>query len=235
MSDARPHTESELVELVRSIDVEAPEALHARVHTLIAEHARPGGRRRAAAGPLGGLAGGRLIFGGALALAAVIAAALIVGLSGGSTPTLSVREASALSRRSATIAAPGENPRDRAQLAAAVEGVAFPYWKGRFGWRSTGARSDHVAGRAVTTVFYADSGGQRIGYAIVAGKPAPRISGGVIAWRNATPYRIISDGARELVSWQRDGHLCVISGTHVSAATLLRLASWDDRTPQALT
>jgi len=31
-----------------------------------------------------------------------------------------------------------------------------------------------------------------------------------------------------VVTWLRDGHLCVVSGHGVSGATLLRLASWGD-------
>ena len=45
----------------------------------------------------------------------------------------------------------------------------------------------------VTTVFYADAGGRRIGYAIVGGTPAPRSTGGVIAWRKNTPYRLLTE------------------------------------------
>ena len=54
----------------------------------------------------------------------------------------------------------------------AVGGVTFPSWERAFGWRATGARTDTVGGREVTTVFYANSRGQRIGYAIAAG-PRP--------------------------------------------------------------
>ena len=35
------------------------------------------------------------------------------------------------------------------------------------------------------------------------------------------------NGAR-LVTWLRDGHLCVVSGRDMDSATLLRLASWND-------
>jgi hypothetical protein len=229
MSDARPHTESELVDLVRSIDVQAPEALHDRVESLIAEHARPRRRRLASARPLAVAASSGWRLGGAIALAVVLAAALVVSLSGSGTSALTVREASALTQRSATIAAPAESSHDRTHLAAAVDGVAFPYWEARFGWRSTGARADHLAGRAVMTVFYANARGQRIGYAILAGTPAPQLSGGVVALRDGTPYRLLSEGASQVVTWQRDGHLCVVSGRGVSAATMLRLASWNDR------
>jgi hypothetical protein len=229
MSNPRPTTESELVELVRSIDVPAPDALHRQVQALIDEQAEPRWRpARRSSGALAVRPAGGWRLGGALALAVVLVAALVVGLSGGGTSTLTVREAAALTERSATTGAPAENPRDRAQLAAAVDGIAFPYWEERFGWRSTGARSDRLSGRAVMTVFYANARGQRIGYAIVGGS-ASHSSGGVLAWRNGTPYRLLDENGSRTISWQRQGHLCVVSGRGVSAATLLRLASWDDR------
>ena len=106
-----------------------------------------------------------------------------------------------------------------------MEGVAFPYWQEAFGWRSVGARSDRIGGRAVTTVFYANGGGQRIGYAILAGPPPP-LRGGAVTWRANTPYRLLHAGGMEVIAWLRGGHLCVISGRGVDVPTLLRLASW---------
>ena len=69
---------------------------------------------------------------------------------------------------------------------------------------------------------------RRIGYAILAGTPAPRVGGGVIAWRGGVPYRLLTENGASVVTWLRDGHLCVVSGHGVSSATLLRLASWSD-------
>jgi hypothetical protein len=103
--------------------------------------------------------------------------------------------------------------------------VPFPYWEDRFGWHSTGTRSDQIDGRTVTTVFYSDAAGRRIGYAILAGTPAPPINGGNVSWHGGVPYRLLTDNGASTVVWQRDGHLCVLSGHGVSSATLLRLAS----------
>jgi hypothetical protein len=223
MSEPRPRTESELVELVRSIDTPAPDSLHREVQALVsARRSRP-----FRAGPPA-FARGLLA---ATALAAVTAAVLAIALSGGGgNAPISLREASAPTLRAATASAPSESVGNRGQLAAAVDGVSFPYWEERFGWRSTGARSDRVAGHAMTTVFYADARGRRIGYAIVAGTP-PRIGGGVVAWRGKVPYRLSFENGAPVVTWLRDGHLCVVSGRGVSGATLLRLASWSERTP----
>jgi hypothetical protein len=220
MSEQLPPTESELVELVRSIDVRAPEELHRRIDALVAERGgrAPDHRRRTT--PL------RLGFAGALALG-VIAAALVVSLSGGG-PALTLRTAVALTLRPATTTAPGQDLHNATELAANVEGVAFPYWDDRFGWRATGARSDHVDGHTVRTVFYARGHDQWIGYAIVAGAP-PSVSGGVVIERGGTRYRFLSEDGASVVTWPRDGHLCVVSGHGVSSAALMALASWHER------
>ena len=226
MSEPRPHTESELVDLLRSIDVRAPEDLHRKVESLIAARSQSAGRGWISRRPLRmGRSG--LALGLAGAVAAVVAIA--IGLSGGGAATLSMHQASALTLRPATVPAPAESPSNSAELTAAVEGVPFPYWEERFGWRSIGARTDRLAGRAVMTVFYMDTRGRRIGYAIVAGTPAPRLTGGTVAWRHGVPYRLMSENGAPAVTWLRHGRMCVVSGRGVDSATLLRLASWNDR------
>jgi hypothetical protein len=255
MSGRSTETDSEqqrVAELLRSFDVPAPERLHRRVESLVAEHQAPerqslqhrgperrgsesqdsrrGDRRfaprasrRRPFAPLG------FIGVGAVALAIVVVAIAIAGGLGGSSHGPSVRQAAAPTLRAATLPAPPESSVRHTQLAAAVDGVKFPYWGERFGWRSTGTRTDRIAGRTVTTVFYTDGAGRRIGYAILAGTPAPRIDGGQVAWRGDVPYRLLSENGASAVVWTRDGHLCVVSGRGVSSATLLRLASWSDR------
>ncbi len=229
MSQSRPRTEAELIEHVRSLDAHAPAELHRKVGLLVNAHEQDARRRRI---PAPRARAGRsrrgLGLAGALAVAAVVALALVLSTSGGTgAPTLTPREASALTLSAATAPAPAESHSNGAHLAAAVDGVAFPYWEDHFGWRSTGARSGRVAGRAVTTVFY-ENGGRRLGYAIVAGTPAPRLSGGSLAWRAGVPYRLITNGETHMITWLRNGHLCVVSARGVDSATLLRLASWAD-------
>jgi hypothetical protein len=224
MSEQNKHTESDLVEFVRAIDVRAPEELHGRIGALVAERTR--GRTRSQRHRRSLQAG----LGGAVAVAAVLVLALLLGSSGSGTPALSAEQASLLAQRPATLAAPAQNldVHSQAELAANVDGVAFPYWEDHFGWRSSGARTDHLGGRNVMTVFYSNARGQRIGYAIVSGTPAPRVTGGVVRWRDSTPYRVLSEGDSQLVVWHRDGHLCILAGHGVHGATLLKLASWDD-------
>jgi hypothetical protein len=225
MSEQRPRTETELIAFVRSSDVRAPEALHHSVESLIA--ARSSGRERPRSSGRSGLRFG-LGFAGTMVIAAAVAIALAVGLSGGGTPKLTLRQASALTLRAATLPAPAQSTRNGAQLTAGVDNIAFPYWEDRFGWRATGERTDEIDGRAVKTVIYEDAHGRRIGYAIVADTPAPALSGGGVATHGTVSYRMFSVNGAQSVSWLRDGHLCVVSGRGVSTATLLKLASWSD-------
>jgi hypothetical protein len=229
MSDPEPTAESELVERLRSIDVRAPEDLHRRVRELVAERSpearghgwsRPARRGPTARAPRLGL--------GIAALAAIVVA-VVLSLSGGGGSTLTVHRATALTLSAATMPAPAESPDGRGTLTAAVDGVSFPYWDARFGWRASGQRSDRIDGRSVRTVFYSSSQGGRVGYAIVAGTPAPAIGGGEVVSRDGTSFRLHSEGDVSSVTWLRDGRLCVVAGRGVSSATLLALASWHER------
>jgi len=211
------------VELTAAVDVRAPASLHRRVEAMA-----PARRKRRPATPRVGFA--------AAAAAALAAGALAIGLIGGPTHPgssgLSVQRAAALTLSPATMGAPAESTTHRAQLAASVGGVAFPYWEERFGWRGSGARSDRLAGHVVTTVFYSNAQGRRIGYAIVSGR-APATSGGSTIRRWGVSYRLLSQDGATVVAWQRGGHLCVVSGRGVSASTLLSLASWGSERPRA--
>jgi hypothetical protein len=229
MSEQLQNPEADLIERLRAIDVRAPEELHRRVDTLLAEHAT-GSRVRGDVGARSRPTGTRgLLFGGAATAVVAVAAALVIVLAGGGSSSLSVRQASALTLRAATMPAPSENPRARGALMENVDGVTFPYWTGRFGWRASGARSDAIDGRTVRTVFYTDPHGRRIGYAIVSGTPAPAAHGGVVVWRHGTPFRVLSEDGVTSVVWLRSGRLCVMSGRGVSSSKLLALAGWRER------
>jgi hypothetical protein len=200
------------VELIAGVEVAAPVSLKRRVEALLA----PAHRKRRLARQRMGLA--------AATATAIAAIAIAIASSGGAPSGLSVQQAAALTLSPATMGAPAESTTHRAQLDASVGGVPFPYWEERFGWRSSGARSDRLDGRPVRTVFYTDAQGRRIGYAIVSG-PA-WATGGTVTWRAGVPYRLLSHDGATVVAWPRGGHLCVVSGRGVSADTLLHLASW---------
>jgi hypothetical protein len=212
-----------VAELLRAVQTPAPARLHRQVHQMVdAERGASPGRD---------LLIRRLKPTLAAMAVAVVAGAAVALLTGTGTRqhVVSVREASALTLSAATMGAPTESRTHKGQLATAVDGVAFPYWQDRFGWRSSGARADTVAGRAVMTVFYTNGSGQRIGYAIVAGTPAPNVSGGTVSWRNGVPYRLLREHGAPVITWKRDGRLCVVAGRGVNEATLLALASWQER------
>ncbi|HEV3283956.1 MAG TPA: hypothetical protein VG010_07105 [Solirubrobacteraceae bacterium] len=228
MNEPRPRNEAELIELIRSSDVRAPDALHRQVESLIADASRA--RRRPFLG--GALsAGGAPIarrLAAATLLVAAIAAGVAIGLSGGGgSGALSLRQATALTLGQSSGPAPAQSASNSVALVASVQGVRFPYW-GALGWRSTGQRTDQVAGRAVTTVFYANAAGQRIGYSIFAGTPAPSVHGGAVNWRAGNSYRLFAGQGTGTVVWLRNGHLCVLSGRGVAGPTLLSLANWGD-------
>jgi hypothetical protein len=214
-----PEQHEQVGALIRGVDVTAPEGLHERVQAMVAPRERSSGD----------LIRSRLK---PTLAAMVIAAALgatIALVSGGATKSPSVSQASALTLHAATLPAPQQSSANSAQLDVAVNGVAFPYWEDRFGWRTSGARADAIGGRRITTVFYTGTNGARIGYAIVAGTPAPPVHGGRVLWRDGAPYRLLQLHGAPVVVWLRDGRLCVLSGRGVDATTLLRLASWDGR------
>jgi anti-sigma factor RsiW len=179
--------------------VEAPFELRRRVDAL---GGAPRGRRLRWR-PLAALAG--------VAAAAVIA--LVLATSGGG-PTVDAVVA-AVSRTPAAAVSPAGGP----LLSEQVEGVRFPNYEEKFGWRAVGKRTDEVDGRDVTTVFYARDG-ERVSYSIVAGEALPEPSGRRID-AEGTPVTV-TDGA---VTWRRLGHTCVMEGT-VDAAALAELAGW---------
>jgi hypothetical protein len=219
MTERPPQTESDVVELVRSIDVRAPRELHARVQALVDERAGAVGGRKPVLMRWGLLAG--------VPAVAVLIAVLAVGLSsGGGGSPLTLKTAVALTLRAPTMGAPGENPHDGTQLKVAVDGVPFPYWDEDFGFKATGERVDRVGGRDVTTVFYTSGHNRWLGYAIVGGTPPPRVEGGLLIHHHGGFFRLNAYGDTRVITWLRGGRLCVVAGHGVSTSTLLKLASW---------
>jgi hypothetical protein len=226
MSNEPPHSEAEIVELIRSIDVRAPQELHTHVQELVAASSPKGERAPAVSGRRPTVRLG--LFAGVPALAAAVIAILVVSLAGGgsSGSPLTLEKAVALTLRPPTMAAPDENPKDGTQLMVSVDGVAFPYWEQSFGFRATGERMDQVDGRRVTTVFYADDQHNWVGYAIIGGTPPPPVNGGTVIVRDGTAYHLTSSYGARVVTWLRGGRQCVVAGHGVGDGTLLALASW---------
>jgi hypothetical protein len=163
----------------------------------------------------------------ALALATAAAAATIIALTAAPPSAPTVLQASQLALRPATLPAPAESPQAHGLLVSSVDGISYPYWGGSLGWRTAGARTDHLGGRTITTVFYADSAARRIGYAIVAGRALPLPHGAVVSRRGVTFHVLTATSGVTIVTWRRAGHTCILVARGVNAGTLMHLATWD--------
>jgi hypothetical protein len=179
--------------------VEAPFDLRQRVGALGGSR----GWRRLRWRPLIALAG--------VAAAAVVA--LVLATSGG-PPTVEGVLAAAGRAPAAAV-----SPSGGALLPVEVEGVHFPDYREKFGWRAVGKREDEIDGRHVTTVSYV-RGGARVSYSIVAGEQLAEPAGRDIEVEG-TRLRVIGKGA---VTWRRLGHTCVMEGPGLR--TVGELAGW---------
>jgi hypothetical protein len=208
------------VTMLRALDEPAPAALRARVRELTDGAAQARGPRRAARWRRS------LFVPAATALAVAVAAlVLLLGSGGSSAPT--VPQTARLALAAATLPAPPEDPADSDVLRLRVGGLAFPYYGLTAGWKATGARTDTIGGRRIVTVFYMEQG-HRVGYAIVAGAPLA-VGGGKRFTENGVSYRLQHAGGALLITWRQGGHTCVIAGHRVNSATLLALASAEER------
>jgi hypothetical protein len=223
-ADAVHHLIASSPELARRYERErsAVEALHslrsdrapASLRIAVDAQPRPAPRRR-----------GRVLYGGALgaAVAAGLVALLLL-LPGGSPGAPSVSQAATVALRGPVLAAPAPDPmHPDSKLGREVQEVYFPNWAG-FGWRAVGQRVDRVGGRTAVTVYYG-RWGRRIAYTILA-SPALRRPGTNTRWLDGTELQSFLVHGRLVVTWQRAGHTCILSGAGVSSAELSRLAAW---------
>ncbi len=197
------------VAALAAIEAPAPAALRARLASPPKAPAKRGLPRLGWAGPA--VAG----------LAAVVVVALIV-LGGPGAPSFD--EARGLGSLAASEPAPAPSSDQPALLAASVEGVAFPNWREEFGWRASGSRADELGDRTATTVFYA-SDDREIAYSILSGGPLEPPAG-ESRTVDGVEFTVVREGDRTTVTWLRDGHTCVLSGSGVDARTLVGLAAW---------
>ena len=195
---------------LRSLELAAPAGLRMRIEAERERARRPARRRRITLG--GALAG-------ATAAAAVLVALLLPGGAGGP----SVVEAAELATRPPTEPAPG--PGRPKLLDTSAFGLPFPDWAEKFGWEPTGRRVDEIDGRRAVTVFY-EKEGREIAYTIISGEALPAPEPSAAARREGTALRYVADDGRTIVTWERNGRTCVLSGSEVPATTLLNLAGW---------
>jgi hypothetical protein len=162
----------------------------------------------------------------ALSAATAAGLALILAFSGIFSASLSVADAAALAQKPPTQPAPRGVPAKPQLLRAAVGGVPFPNYAAKFGWKPVGAREDAPSGRHATTVYY-ENGARRIAYTIVSGDALGHPSDARSTTRAGVEYRSFRYHGRAVVTWERGGHTCVLSGgKSVSPAQLVALADW---------
>jgi len=217
--DASPELRALLVEqrraleAIRAADRPAPAALRARIgaqRRALAPRMRR--RRIAVRGSLAGVTA---------ATALVLALVLPGDLPGGPT----IVSAAQFARGPAQLPPPSQDASSPKLLDASVAGVRYPYWDDTFGWRAAGARTDSLGGRRVRTVFYVKDG-HRIGYAIIPGSPLSPPAATAQRYIAGTRLRSFTAQGRDVVTWTRGGHTCVLSGTGVSRRLLYKLAAW---------
>ncbi len=128
--------------------------------------------------------------------------------------------------RPSTQPPPPQSRRNPNLLASSAAGIAFPYWGDRFGWQTAGARTDTVAGRTVTTVFYTHRGAGRVWYSIVSGAALSVPAGSPTIERHGVSFHVVRATNPTVVTWREAGHTCILTARAVDAGTLVRLAAW---------
>jgi hypothetical protein len=159
----------------------------------------------------------------ALASTAAVALALVVialqSEEGSTEPSLaSVSKTATLTPTEAAPRPVGGTPPN---LDANVENLVFPDWQAKFDWEAVGRRDDTLSGRAVTTVFYRNPDGARLGYAVVSGDELGGEPPGREVIREGKTYHVASAGRRTIVTWTQEGHTCVIAAPATVPSTRL--------------
>ena len=179
-------------------------------------------RERAGSAPRRRRMRGLLIPTGGLVAAA--AAAIVILAGGGGAP--SVVATASLAARGPVLPAPAENEANDSLLKSSIDGVPFPYW-GDLKWESVGARNDEIEGRDAKTVYYANPKGVQAAYTILGGDAIDPPSDATKRTDNGVPLFVVQKDGRRIVTWERDGHTCVLSApVTVPEQKLLDLAAW---------
>jgi hypothetical protein len=150
---------------------------------------------------------------------------VILAFSGIFSAGLSVADAAGLAQKPPTQPAPAGVPGTPQLLRAAVDGVPFPNYAAKFGWKPLGAREDDPSGRHATTVYYRN-GARTIAYTIVSGHALGRPSDAQSTTHGGVEYRTFRYRGRTVVTWERNGHTCVLSSRSLRPAELVALADW---------
>jgi hypothetical protein len=190
-----------------------PAALQARVGQQITQARKQRARRR------------RTFVGVLAAAGAVVASALLVVLPRASSP--SVGQVLRLAAAAPRASAPPVDRADRRRLAAHVDEVWFPSWRGRR-WHPVGRSSQPIGGHRSETVYYARDGGPRIAYTIIASRTLPWPSDTRVVTRGWMRLHVYTEADRRVIGWRERGHQCLIAAPRsLPEGTLLALAADD--------
>jgi hypothetical protein len=148
----------------------------------------------------------RKAFVGVLAAAGAVAAgALLVVLPRGSPPSV-VRA-------------------DHRRLAAHVDDVWFPSWRG-WRWHPVGRSRATIGGRRSETVYYARGDGPRIAYTIIASGTLPWPGDTRVVTRGWMRLHVYTDAERRVIGWRERDHQCLVAAPRsLPEAPLLALAA----------
>ena len=155
-----------------------------------------------------------------------LAVVLVISVGGGGPGGPTLASAAQLSGLEPTGPSPVHDLRHPALLLERFEGVIYPYWYEQFNWFTAGQRTDNLGGgRTAHTVFYRHTH-HRIGYTVVSGKPLipPRSAERRVV--DGLEMRGYRDGDRDVVTFVRNDHPCVLAGMVHSRGTLYKLAAW---------
>ncbi|HEY6777763.1 MAG TPA: hypothetical protein VI122_14745 [Thermoleophilaceae bacterium] len=158
-------------------------------------------------------------------VAALVVVVVVVVLSLGGPAGPSLVQAAEIAQLPANEPTPAPDRANPTVLEKHLEGVTFPDWSKKFGWRAEGARTDRLDGRRAETVFYTHHG-HRIGYTVISGEPLEPPEGAQTIRRNGVEIHRYKDGDRTVVTFERGGLTCILSGHVVHADTPLKLAAW---------
>ncbi len=193
----------------------APSSLRARVALAQPPARRSGPSRLTAALSTAVVAAGA---------AAVVAVVVVVG---GGTAGPTVAQAAVLTSRAPTAGVAEPVAEVHTLPGVRAVGLTYPYWEDHFGYKARGVRRDSLDGRLVTIVFYR-RGASQVAYEIVSGSPLRQ--GGKVRSTVLEGVRLSSmtTPSGQAVSWLRDGHTCILIGSHTNLSELQGLAAWHD-------
>ena len=165
-----------------------------------------------------------LVLGSAAAVALAVVVIATQGDEPGGEPALAT--VSGVARLEATAPAPRPVGGTPPELDARVGELVFPDWQAKFGWKAVGRRDDTLDGRDVTTVLYRNDEGARMGYAVVSGNTLAEAPPGRRVVRKGKTYHVASVAGRTMVTWNQQGHTCVIMASpQVPRTRLVEIAA----------